>query len=79
MLVAAVGVFMLVVVGMGVFMRMRLPVGMGMLVGVHGFVVMHNSVPFRRRPEKDACQSFLSIAFIILGPARFVKSMKSGK
>ena len=52
MLVAAVGVFMLVVVGMGVFMRMRLPVGMGMLVGVHGFVVMHNFVPFRRRPEK---------------------------
>ena len=46
MLVAAVGVFMLVVVGMGVFMRMRLPVGMGMLVGVHGFIVMHNSVPF---------------------------------
>ena len=60
MLVADVGVFMLVVVGMDVFMRMRLPVGMGMLVGVHGFVVMHNSVPFRRRPEKGR----LSIIFI---------------
>ena len=39
-LVAAVvmGVRMVVVVRMGVLM--------GMLVGVHGFIVMHNSVPF---------------------------------
>ena len=48
MLVAAVvmGVRMIVVVRMGVLMGMRAPVGMGMLMGVHGFIVMHNSVPF---------------------------------
>ena len=50
MAVAAAGLAMLV----GVLVIFML---MGMLVGVHGFVVMHNSVPFRRRPEKDACQS----------------------
>ena len=48
MLVSAVvmGVRMVVVVRMGVLMGMRAPVSMGMLVGVHGFIVMHNTVPF---------------------------------
>lgn len=59
MLVAAMimGMLVIMIVRMRVLMRMGVPVDMGMLVGVHGFVVMHNSVPFRRRPEKDACQS----------------------
>ena len=53
-LVAAMimGMLVIMIVRMRVLMRMGVPVGMGMLVGVHGFVVMHNSVPFRRRPEK---------------------------